>query len=194
MSFRRTDHQQTNAGGRTCHDWSTALKETASPEALATRPTIRNRAPTWSVWRGLRLQTRETNPCHETPRGTAAILANDSRNKGDAVPFLFLAYLVYLGYKAKRLRWQHFGWLAIGSIPATLLKHYSVQQARLEQGRPVDGLFDPANIIVSAAANFLVWAVVYLLAHAIGRWRRSKRTTPRHPDFNPDGSLKDHHE
>lgn len=82
MSFRRTDHQQTNAGGRTCHDWSTALKETASPKALATRPTIRNRAPTWSVWRGLRLQTRETNPYCETPRSGAGIVGCDSLNKG----------------------------------------------------------------------------------------------------------------
>lgn len=54
-SNRRTDHPHANAGGRTRHDWRTALLETAHPKVLATRPTIRN-APSLGVGRGLRQQ------------------------------------------------------------------------------------------------------------------------------------------
>lgn len=86
-------------------------------------------------------------------------------------------FIIYFGYTAQALRWQPFAWLAALSIPATLFKHFTIQHARNSMGESSDGLWDPANIIVTAAANLAVWSVFYLAAFGVGRWRRRRHSS-----------------
>lgn len=87
--------------------------------------------------------------------------------------WLTLILLSVVGYRTERLRWQQFAIIAGLTLLAVGLQSGMVTLSRQQQGRESD-LFEPSAFISSWAMTAAFWSIIFLVAFAIGRWRRNR--------------------
>lgn len=84
-------------------------------------------------------------------------------------------FIGYIGYRAPRIVRAHLAYMAIGAAIAVIIQTFVLVENRGIMGEDTSELWTALSLLPRWLATFALWLVIYLVAHAIGRWRRRRR-------------------